>query len=148
MKNNAEIHKKAKFCVSPVNLSYTLLIASDPWSEASSNTAFNFIYALLQKGHTLNALFFYRNAVNMASRLTVVPDDENNHPEVWQKFLKKHQVEPLLCIGSALRRGILDKKYAKQYGKDGDSISDNFEIGGLAKLFEAIAQSDRFIQFG
>lgn len=131
-----------------MTLSYTILISSEPNSTPSLNTALNFMGALLDQGHTIKKLFLHQNGVYSASRLTLLPDDEIAPPVRLQKFLEAHQITSVLCVGSALRRGILDKQYAKKMGEPLSLIAKGFELGGLAQLCEAIANSDRFIQFG
>ena len=57
-------------------------------------------------------------------------------------------MELILCISSALRRGLLDDTEAGRYDKDGATIAEGFALGGLGLLVDACAHTDRMVTFG
>lgn len=79
---------------------------------------------------------------------SVFPQDELNPVNDWDKLHTDHNVELLLCVSSALKRGILDETEANRYEQTAANIHPAFVIGGLGQLVDATAQSDRLITFG
>jgi len=66
----------------------------------------------------------------------------------WVELAEHHAVELVLCISSALKRGMLDRAEAVRHEKPGPTIHPAFNIGGLGQLVDASAHSDRLITFG
>ncbi len=65
-----------------------------------------------------------------------------------QTLGQQHQLELILCVAAAQRRGLLDADEAKRAGKDSNNIAPGFEISGLGQLIDAGIQADRLIVFG
>ena len=61
---------------------------------------------------------------------------------------QKHDIDLVLCVAAAQRRGMVDEDEMKRNKKDADNIADNFRISGLGQLIEAGIQADRLITFG
>ena len=93
-------------------------------------------------------MFFYNDGVNNATRLSIPPQDDRNIIKEWSALAKDHNIDLVVCVAAAQRRGILDKGEAERNGKDSDNIEDGFRISGLGQLVEAGIQSDRLITFG
>ena len=135
---------KAK--VSIVKLS--IQINEGPYQHQASDSAYQFAKAALDKGHEIFRVFFYHDGVNNATRLAVPPQDDRNITEQWTELAEKHDLDLVVCIAAAQRRGILDENEAKRQGKDGNNIAPGFRISGLGQLIEAGIQSDRLVIFG
>jgi tRNA 2-thiouridine synthesizing protein D len=78
----------------------------------------------------------------------VPPQDDRNLQRAWREVALTKNVDLVVCIAAAQRRGILDANEAKRQGKDGDNIAPGFRISGLGQLIEAGIQADRVVVFG
>jgi len=129
-------------------MKFTLLIQSAPIDSQSSATALRFARALLAKGHEIERIFFYRSGVQSANRLALAPQDETNLPLEWQSFISENQLDAVVCIAAAIRRGIVNAAETARYGVEGDNLIEAAELSGLGQLVAACAASDRVITFG
>jgi tRNA 2-thiouridine synthesizing protein D len=125
---------------------FTLIVYGDPQASQSPHTALRFAKSVYTEGHQINTIFFYHNSAANASVLAVSPQDEAGLPAQWEQLGKQHEVELVVCIATALRRGILDESEAKRY-KRCAGLSAGFRLGGLGELVEAMCASDRVITF-
>ncbi len=126
----------------------SILVNEGPYQHQSADTAIQFTKAALAKGHEIFRVFFYHDGVNNGTRFAVPPQDDRNITEEWTKLAKDHDLDLVICIAAAQRRGILDENEAKRQGKDGDNIAEGFRISGLGQLIEAGIQSERLVIFG
>jgi len=126
----------------------SILVNEGPYQHQSADTAIQFTKAALEKGHEIMRVFFYHDGVNNGTRFAVPPQDDRNITEEWTKLAKEHDLDLVICIAAAQRRGILDENEAKRQGKDGDNIAEGFRISGLGQLIEAGIQSERLVIFG
>lgn len=125
-----------------------VMVSEGPYTHQASDSAYHFISAALKKGHEITRVFFYHDGVNNGTRLTVPPQDERNIQVNWSKLGEEHNLDLVLCIAAAQRRGILDENEAKRQGKDADNIAPGFRISGLGQLIDAGIISDRLVAFG
>jgi tRNA 2-thiouridine synthesizing protein D len=93
-------------------------------------------------------VFFYHDGVNNGTRLTVPPQDDRHIVNRWSEIATQHNIDLVICIAAAQRRGLLDENEAKRQGKDANNIAPGFRISGLGQLVEAGIQSDRLVVFG
>ena len=126
----------------------SILVNEGPYQHQAADSAIQFTKAALEKGHEIFRVFFYNDGVNNGTRFGVPPQDDRNITEQWTALAKAHNLDLVVCIAAAQRRGILDENEAKRQGKDGDNIADGFRISGLGQLIEAGIQSDRTVIFG
>ena len=127
---------------------FSLAIYSAPYSSQASDSAFRFASALLENGHALYRVFFYHDAIHNASSLATPPQDEINFPLNWQILAKKYNVDLVVCIAAALKRGLLNEQEASRYEKPAFNLAKGFEISGLGQLVDAAVISDRLVTFG
>lgn len=127
---------------------FSLAVYAAPYSQQASDSAHRFAQALLNNGHTLYRVFFYHDAVHNASSLATPSQDEINLPQSWQQLSKQHNVDLVVCIAAALKRGLLNEQEASRYDKPAANLSSNFTISGLGQLVDAAIVSDRLITFG
>jgi len=125
-----------------------IVVNEGPYTHEASDTAYNFVVAALEKGHEIFRVFFYHDGVNNATRLTVPPQDDRNIQQKWTDLQAKHDLDLVVCIAAAQRRGILDENEMKRQGKDAYNIAPGFRISGLGQLIEAGIQCDRLVTFG
>ena len=126
----------------------SVLVNEGPYQHQSADTAIQFTKAALAKGHEIFRVFFYHDGVNNGTRFAVPPQDDRNITQEWTALAKEHNLDLVVCIAAAQRRGILDENEAKRQGKDGNNIAEGFRISGLGQLIEAGIQSDRLVIFG
>ena len=129
-------------------MKFTLVVYSAPYSSQSAATALRFAKTLIAEGHELYRLFFFGDGVHNASRLTVVAQDEENLQQQWDELIGTHDIDSVVCVSSALRRGVLDKTEADRHDIGSASIFESSEIAGLGQLIDATLHSDRVVNFG
>ena len=125
-----------------------VMVNEGPYQHQSADSAYQFTKAALDKGHEISRVFFYHDGVNNGTRYGVPPQDDRNITQLWSELSKKHDLDLVVCVAAAQRRGILDADEAKRHGKSGDNIADGFRISGLGQLIEAGIQADRLVVFG
>ena len=119
-----------------------------PAHAPSSRRALRFAQAALDGGHEIVRLFFYQDGVHSASGNVVSPQDELDLPREWREFVQQHQLDGVVCIAAALRRGVLNAEEAQRYGKPAANLEAPWELSGLGQLHEAAQLADRLISFG
>lgn len=129
-------------------MKFGIMVSEGPYTHQASDSAYHFTKAALEKGHEIFRVFFYHDGVNNGTRLTAPPQDERNIVNRWTELAKEHNLELILCVAAAQRRGIADADEAKRNGKDADNIAEGFKISGLGQLIEAGIQADRLVTFG
>ena len=129
-------------------MKFSVLVSEGPYTHQASDSAFKFIEAALEKGHEIFRIFFYHDGVNNGTRLATPPQDDRNIVNRWSELAEKHNLDLVLCIAAAQRRGIVDADEEKRQGKDANNIAPGFHISGLGQLIEAGIQSDRLVTFG
>ena len=129
-------------------MKFSVMISEGPYTHQASDTAYNFTRAALESGHECFRIFFYHDGVNNGTRLATPPQDDRNIINRWSELSKEYDLDLVLCVAAAQRRGIVDEGEAKRNGKDADNIAPGFRISGLGQLIEAGIQSDRLVTFG
>lgn len=127
-------------------LKFVLVIYGDPQSSQSPYTALRFAQAALAAGHTLPLVFFYHNGGLCGLQTAIPPQDEPLILSQWQSLANDYGTELVVCVGSALRRGIADAQEAKRHDTHAN-LHGAFRLGGLGELVSAGALSDRLITF-
>ena len=123
-------------------------INEGPYQHQAADSAYQFAKAALGKGHEIFRVFFYHDGVNNATRLAVPPQDDRNITQLWTELQKEHNLDLVVCIAAAQRRGLMDEDEAKRQGKDANNIAEGFRISGLGQLIEAGIECDRLVTFG
>lgn len=129
-------------------MKFSILVNEGPYTHQAADTAYHFTAAALRGGHQIVRVFFYHDGVNNGTRLSVPPQDDRNVSERWSALAEEHDLELVLCVAAAQRRGMLDEAEAKRAGKDSNNIAPGFEISGLGQLIDAGIQADRLMVFG
>ena len=129
-------------------MKFGILVNEGPYTHQASDSAYHFTAAALRAGHEIVRVFFYHDGVNNGTRLSVPPQDDRNVSERWSALAEEHDVELILCVAAAQRRGLLDEDEAKRAGKNADNMAPGFQISGLGQLIDAGIQADRLVVFG
>lgn len=129
-------------------MKFGVLVNEGPYQHQAADSAYQFVRAALDAGHEVFRVFFYHDGVHNGTRLAVPPQDDRNVVERWSALAAEHELDLVLCVAAAQRRGLLDPDEAKRHGKDVDNIAPGFRISGLGQLIEAAVQSDRLVTFG
>jgi tRNA 2-thiouridine synthesizing protein D len=114
-----------------------ILINEGPYQHQASDSAYLFCKAALARGHSIDRVFFYHDGVNNATRLTEPPQDDRHIVSRWSKLAEEHDVDLVVCVAAAMRRGIRE-----------ENLAPNFRISGLGQLVESGIQADRLVTFG
>jgi len=125
-----------------------VVVSEGPYTHQAADTAFNFVKSALATGHEVPRVFFYHDGVNVSTRLSIPPQDERNIQQNWTALAKEHEIDLVVCIAAAQRRGLLDENEARRQSKDADNIAEGFRISGLGQLIEMGIQTDRLVTFG
>ena len=115
----------------------TIQVNEGPYQHQSADTAYHFAKAAIEKGHEVIRVFFYHDGVNNANKLSEPQSDDRNLVKLWSELAAEHNVDLVVCVAAALRRGIKD-----------DILAPGFRISGLGQLIEAGIIGDRLVTFG
>ncbi|MDH5410971.1 MAG: sulfurtransferase complex subunit TusD [Alphaproteobacteria bacterium] len=118
-------------------MKFGILVNEGPFTHQASDSAYQFAKAAIAKGHEVMRVFFYHDGVNNANKLAEPPTDDRNLVKLWSELAAEHNVDLVVCVAAALRRGIKD-----------DVLAPGFRISGLGQLIEAGIVGDRLVTFG
>jgi len=129
-------------------MKFAIQINEGPYTHEATDSAYHFAKAAIDNGHEVMRVFFYHDGVNNGTRLTTPPQDDRHIVNRWADLAKEHDLDLVLCVAAAQRRGIADADESKRNGKDADNIQEGFRISGLGQLIEAGILADRLVVFG
>ena len=129
-------------------MKFTIMVNEGPYQHQSADSALNFARAVLAQGHEIFRVFFYHDGVNNGTRLSVPPTDDRQIQKEWSELSKEHDLDLVICIAAAQRRGLMDESEAKRQGFNADNMIDGFRISGLGQMIEGSIESDRTVVFG
>ena len=118
-------------------MKFGLLVSKGPYTHQASDSAYQFAAAALARGHEVQRIFFYHDGVYNATRLTEPPQDDRHVVNRWTALASEHQVDLVVCVAAALRRGI-----------KAEVLAPGFRISGLGQLVDSGIKADRLITFG
>jgi tRNA 2-thiouridine synthesizing protein D len=119
-----------------------------PAHAPASRRALLFAKAALAGGHEIVRLFFYQDGVHSASANVVAPQDEQDIAAQWRDFVTAHQLDAVVCIAAALRRGVLNEEEAQRYQRPAANVGAPWELSGLGQLHDGGQTADRLVCFG
>lgn len=129
-------------------MKFGVLVNEGPYQHEAADSAYHFTKAVLEKGHEVFRVFFYHDGVNNGTRLATPPQDDRNITRRWSELAERYNLDLVVCVAAAQRRGIVDEDEMKRHGKDANNLAPGFRISGLGQLVEAAIQSDRLVTFG
>ncbi|HEX9860482.1 MAG TPA: sulfurtransferase complex subunit TusD [Nitrospirota bacterium] len=113
-----------------------VLLQEGPYNHEASDSAYNFIQAAMAKGHDIQGVFLYDDAVTNVAKNMDPPQDDRHIAKRWSELGAKG-VDIIVCVAAAKRRGM-----------NPDLIVDNSRISGLGQLSEICTDADRVVTFG
>ncbi|MDJ0879066.1 MAG: sulfurtransferase complex subunit TusD [Halieaceae bacterium] len=129
-------------------MKFSILVLSSPGASQSGDSALAFARAVVEAGHELYRVFFYHEGVQHGDSLAVPAQDELDRQSAWAALSEQHGADLVLCIASAVRRGVLDGGEAERHERSAVSAHPAFELSGLGQLVDAHINSDRLVTFG
>ena len=129
-------------------LRFSIAVYGGPYHSQAALSALRFSQAVINSGHKIYRVFFYHDGVNTGNKMIVAPQDELNLNQAWSSFSKQNDVELIVCVASALRRGMLDERESARYEKPASTLDPQFTISGLGQLIDGALSADRFVTFG
>lgn len=127
---------------------FSLIITGSPVSSEAPSSALRFAGAALENGHQIYRIFLQGDGVLCATRLATAPQDEIDIHQQWRELSEQFHLDVIVCIASALKRGIIDANESVRYNKEHFNLARSMELGGLGQLIDAANHSDRIITFG
>lgn len=131
----------------------TLLITKDP-SHPLADLALRYAQAFLEKKadpysdkRAVLKLFFYGDGAHLANRLRWQSADQCHLTQQWQALADKHDIALLVCVSTALSRGISDSDNSARHQLTGDNLAKGFELVGLSELAMMLQEDSRLIHF-
>ena len=95
-------------------MKFSIQVNEGPYTHQASDTAYKFTRAALEGGHEIYRVFFYHDGVNNGTRMTTPPQDDRNIVNRWSELSKEYDLDLVLCVAAAQRRGIVDEEEAKR----------------------------------
>ena len=109
-------------------MNLTLIIKADIHADARHRAALRFAEQALEHGYTLTGVFFYADAVQLASATAV----NNPYSQHWCTLAGQYQFGLVVCHTAAERQGI-------------EQFSDYFEPAGLTQLVSWMNAADKVV---
>lgn len=128
-------------------LNYCLLVTGPAYGTQQASSAWQFAQAVLDAGHRITCVFFYREGVLNANQLTSPANDEFDLVRAWVALAQQHGVELNVCVAAALRRGVVDNQHSEPLERVAANLQAGFTLSGLGALAEAALSCDRLVQF-
>ncbi len=128
-------------------MKFAVQVNSSPYNGQGTRTAYQFALAAIDQGHQIFRVFFYFDGIYNAIGHAVVPDDESDFVTLWGNLARDHNVDLVVCVSAAQRRGLLEADIAIRQGLK-TSLAAGFRISGLGQWVEAGIEADRLLVFG
>lgn len=127
--------------------SFALMVLGAPISTQSADTALRFAHAAVAANHTILRVFFFHDGVNCGNS-QMDSASGPSIPQQWQRLAEAYGIDLVLCVTSAVKRGILDPLQAERLGQPAGVALPPFELSGLGQWIEACAHADHVVTFG
>lgn len=131
-----------------MKLCYVLLVTGPVYGTQQATSAYQFSQAVIEEGHQIESIFFYREGIHNANKLISPASDEFDLVRAWQQLAEQQNIILNVCVSAALRRGVIDHKEAElREILTVANLQSGFVLSGLGSLAEAMLTCDRVIQF-
>lgn len=129
-------------------MKFAVVVNEGPYQHQASSSAYHFTRAALNKGHQVVRVFFYHDGAGNGTCLTMPPQDEPHIVNDWRALGREHDLDLVICVAAAQRRGVMDDREAARHDLPAANLAEGFRIAGLGQLIEAAASADRLLSFG
>ena len=126
---------------------FSLLVTSNAFSTDRHELAMRFVEAAALQGHSIQRVFFYQDAVNVANQNQTPPQGQASPCTRWAELAEKHQFPLIACIANSLRRGLADTAESARHDLTGANLHPAFSLAGLGEMAESYNDSDQLVQF-
>lgn len=123
-----------------------IMVCCAPEETAGAHSALKFTAAAVARGCAIVRVFFYHQGVMTGLAGAQPPGGEFDLRSAWRELATAHDLDLVLCVGAAQRRGVLDLALAAESDR-APTLSDGFRIAGLGAWFDAVLEADRVIRF-
>ena len=127
---------------------FALMVLGAPVSSQSPQTALAFAHAAVQSGHRVLRVFFFHDGVHCGSDLAIAGAEQSPIATQWSEFAAQENIDLVVCVASALKRGIVDADESRRYNKASGNLTPGFNLSGLGQWIDACLNADRVITFG
>lgn len=126
---------------------FALMVLASPTTAQAARTAYEFARAAIIGGHSVQRVFFFHQGVDAGNSQLVPAPDTPSLTAQWAALAAENNIDLVVCVTSAVRRGVLDAGEAKRHDRT-ESLHAGFEISGLGQWVEACLLADRVVSFG
>lgn len=130
-------------------MKFAIMLNSSNYTT-SAYRCLQFCKAILATENEIVRLFFYQDGVYNSSKKPSLSQKENSLQEEWKVFLTESRLDNVVCISSALKRGVIKRTDDISLNSQGTrfTLEKPWVLSGLGQLHDAIQVSDRLICFG
>ncbi len=128
-------------------IKFAIKISGSPYHSQASDTGYHFIAAALRKGYGIYRVFFYGDGIYNALRYASPPTDEREIVKRWSLLAQEFDLDLVVCVSAAQRRGLLGEEENKLLGGRESDLAEGFRISGLGQWVEAMLEADRVLVF-
>lgn len=129
------------------SLSYVVVVQASPELGKGAQRALSFCQALCASPHQLSMVFFYGNGARNADTLYGAEQNPSWSTRWANLTADGASTELLVCIGSATRRGIVDRSEQRRLGLPSANLAEGFVLGSLGDLASRMGNADRLLTF-
>lgn len=127
-----------------MSATFALLILGAPHASQAPDSALAFAEAVRAGGDRVSMAFFLHDGVLCGNGQM----DGASVAQRWAAFAACGDTELILCVTSALKRGLLDDEQAARLGHACGVARPPFQLGGLGVWIDACASADHVVSFG
>ncbi|MBZ9610706.1 DsrE/DsrF/TusD sulfur relay family protein [Rheinheimera maricola] len=117
---------------------FGLLLTCNGFANQNLASVMLFARAALNKGHEIDHLFLYQDAVYSVAAHTDLPADEPDLASELAQFCQQHAIALLFCITAAEKRGVVSDIRPARAG---------YIAAGLAEFAMRQVNIDKLVQF-
>jgi tRNA 2-thiouridine synthesizing protein D len=93
-------------------------------------------------------VFFFHDGVHCGSDLSIPAAEQHAVAEQWNELAQQANIDLVVCVASALKRGIIDTDEGVRYNKPQGNLHSGFALSGLGQWVDACINADRVVTFG
>lgn len=130
-----------------MSATFALLVLGAPLASQAPQSALSFATAAVAAGHHISCVFFLDEGVycgNSQSETAAAPGIAQR----WAELASATRTELILCVASAMKRGMLDAEQASRRGHAAGVVAPPFILGGLGQWVTACIEADHVVSFG